>query len=165
MITNTMSSKGGSVKFATLTMEALPSMLVCIEIDNLTKTFQDAIDTTRRLGYQYIWIDSLCIIQDSTKDWQLESQTMAQVYANSSLNIAAASAKDGRYGCYIDRQRRPPLASRVLAQVDSVSGKKMFVDCMLSNDLTIFNEYPLNRRGWVVQEIHLAPRTLFFGDR
>lgn len=44
----------------------------------------------------YIWIDSLCIIQDDNNDWQRESSTMSKVYAGSTLNIVAAAAEDGR---------------------------------------------------------------------
>jgi hypothetical protein len=40
---------------------------------DLSQTFQDAIILTWRLGFRYIWIDSLCIIQDSAEDWQIES--------------------------------------------------------------------------------------------
>src|SRR5436305_14453620 len=41
-----------------------------IQFQSLPKTFQDAIVVTRRLGYQYLWIDSLCIVQDSHRDWE-----------------------------------------------------------------------------------------------
>jgi hypothetical protein len=46
-------------------------------LESLPKTFRDSIQVTRALGYKYIWIDSLCIIQ-STADWERESVKMAQ---------------------------------------------------------------------------------------
>ncbi len=61
----------------------------CINIDDLTVTFQHAVFTTRRLGYRYLWIVSLCITQDSPHDWEIESQKMAKVYGNSHLAITA----------------------------------------------------------------------------
>lgn len=70
---------------------------------HLCKSFQDAIATTRRLGIHYLWIDSLCIIQDSPQDWQEQSATMAGVYSNSCVNIAASHAQDGTYGCFTYR--------------------------------------------------------------
>jgi hypothetical protein len=144
---------GGSIKFETLTNKNLLSMLVSINSRALTKTFQDAIDITRRLGYQYIWIDSLCIIQDSSEDLQHESQMMAQVYANSSLNICAASAQNGEVGCYVARQHGRPLCYRLSTVVDPISGKKMCLDRLpKESESVMFVERPLMRRGWVTQE-------------
>lgn len=58
----------------------------------LPKTFQDAVTTTRNLGLHYIWIDSLCIIQDVRADWETESACMSSIYENSLLTIAATSS-------------------------------------------------------------------------
>ncbi|EGZ70963.1 hypothetical protein NEUTE2DRAFT_33623, partial [Neurospora tetrasperma FGSC 2509] len=60
-----------------------------IPTDGLTQTFLDAMQITQQLGYRYIWIDSLCIMQDSPEDWNREAQTMAAVYGNSLLTIFA----------------------------------------------------------------------------
>lgn len=57
----------------------------------------------QRLGVRYIWIDSLCIIQDSEEIWLEQSALMGQIYSNSFCNIAAAHASDSRQGCFIDR--------------------------------------------------------------
>jgi hypothetical protein len=43
-------------------------------------TFRDAFDLSNRLGISYLWIDSLCIIQDDDEDWQRESSSMGLVY-------------------------------------------------------------------------------------
>ena len=66
----------------------------------LPRTYQDAIVITRRLGIHYIWIDSLCIIQDDSADWERESSQMASIYGNSFLTIAATFAADGNGGCF-----------------------------------------------------------------
>lgn len=60
----------------------------------LSETFQDAITLTRQLRVQYIWIDSLCIVQDDRYDWETESATMAAVFQNAYLTIAASLAAD-----------------------------------------------------------------------
>lgn len=49
---------------------------VKLEADDLSKTLRDAIVVTRGLGYRYIWIDALCICQDSTEDWHTVSSKM-----------------------------------------------------------------------------------------
>jgi hypothetical protein len=79
-----------------------------IDDAELPKTFQDAIAIARRLGVRFLWIDSLCIIQDSVEDWVKESSNMGNVYKNSLCNIAATAAPDGRTGCFL--QRNPLLA-------------------------------------------------------
>jgi hypothetical protein len=52
-----------------------------MRFDNLPKTFQDAIIVTRKLGVQYLWVDSLCITQDDEDDWNRESRLMEKVFA------------------------------------------------------------------------------------
>jgi hypothetical protein len=75
---------------------------------SLPLTFQHAINLTRRLGYRYLWIDALCIIQDDRLEWREEAAKMVDVYFNSDLNIAASDSKDSRGGIF---RRRNPLAT------------------------------------------------------
>ena len=60
-------------------------------MDIFPKAFIDAVHITRRLGVPYLWIDALCIVQDSVDDWEAESAKMASIYANAYITIAAAS--------------------------------------------------------------------------
>lgn len=55
----------------------------------MSKNFIDAVIATRRLGLRYIWIDSLCIIQDSPEDWQKEAATMYKVYKFAEITLVA----------------------------------------------------------------------------
>lgn len=71
-------------------------------MESLSKTFHDAIETTLELGLHYIWIDSLCIIQDDMDDWRREASRMKDVYAGSSVTISASDAKDSTQGCFVD---------------------------------------------------------------
>ncbi|KAJ3541559.1 hypothetical protein NM208_g4552 [Fusarium decemcellulare] len=68
----------------------------------LSRTFRDAIMVTRELDCHYLWIDSLCIIQDNQQDWEKESAQMASIYENSFLTIAASRSADGEGGCCLD---------------------------------------------------------------
>lgn len=68
----------------------------------LPKTYQDAVIVARKLHVRYLWIDSLCIIQDDPEDWATESLLMDQVY-NALLNIAATAASDSRGGLFHSR--------------------------------------------------------------
>jgi hypothetical protein len=81
-----------------------------IPIDALSKTFQDAVYAAIQLGFCFIWIDSLCIIQDVRDDWLQQASFMSSVYANSSLNLAATAAADGRGGLFLNATQ--PQAKR-----------------------------------------------------
>lgn len=51
-----------------------------IDLSSMPQTFKDAVAVTRYLGMRYIWIDSLCIVQDDVLDWECEAARMADVY-------------------------------------------------------------------------------------
>ncbi len=71
-----------------------------IQWERLTKTFQEAIIFTRKLGIRFLWIDSLCIVQDDKDDWARESGMMADIYENATLTLAAASSIDSYGGLF-----------------------------------------------------------------
>jgi hypothetical protein len=95
----TLSHCWGSIEFFKLCKENLQDLQECVPETELTNTFCDAIYITRSLGLDYLWIDSLCIIQDDEQDWQRESALMSRVYGGSTINIAAAGSFDGNGGC------------------------------------------------------------------
>lgn len=63
--------------------------------DMLSKTFQDADDVARTAGFRFIWIDSLCIIQDDLADLRKEVSQMGDIYSNSTLSIFALQPGQG----------------------------------------------------------------------
>ena len=71
-----------------------------MSIAELPSTFQQAALIAKSLGVTYLWIDSLCIIQDSPSDWEYEASRMGDVYANSYLTIASSSSLDDSSGCF-----------------------------------------------------------------
>jgi hypothetical protein len=157
----TLSHCWGKLPIPTLKSSNFEAMTRDIAIAKLPKTFQDAITITRRLNIRYLWIDSLCIVQDSVDDWQSESVKMRDVYSNSFLNIAAAAAPDGRTGCFLDRNAL--LAGPCRATVRTLHGRL----CDLVSQTLWVNgmaKTPLSQRSWVVQERLLAPRVLYFAQ-
>jgi len=80
----------------------------------LCKTFRDAIEITKALGLNYLWLDSLCIVQDDPEDWATEAGLMCDVYSCCTISIAASSAVDGNGGrlLTIDPERRLGSTSR-----------------------------------------------------
>ena len=57
-------------------------------------TFRDAVTVTRDLGLRYLWIDSLCIIQDDDQDWEAESAKMGSIFDAAHIVIGASSSPD-----------------------------------------------------------------------
>jgi hypothetical protein len=81
-----------------LTLDSLDTFQVSIGYENLPATLRDAVDVVRSLNAQYLWIDALCIIQDSEDDRVQESSKMGQIYMNSRLNIAATASSNSHGG-------------------------------------------------------------------
>lgn len=124
----------------------------------LSKSFRDAIRTSRVMGFSYIWIDSLCIIQDDVDDWRRESALMTHVYGASSLNIAASGAVDGNRGCFFERPRS------LRCQIQAVYQDRLLTYTFVPREMYMRSlaEMPLVQRGWALQERLLPSRTLHF---
>ncbi|KAL0930094.1 heterokaryon incompatibility protein [Colletotrichum truncatum] len=136
-------------------------------VDILPKTFRDAIEVAQHFGVNYIWIDRLCIFQDSPEDWQREASTMQDVYRNALFSIAATGAKDDEGGCFFERDPAKVAPTIVRIKLTEDSEEKAFrfgLEKAWSWRLSFRNE-PLVQRSWVVQERLLAPRTLHFGSK
>lgn len=129
----------------------------------LPKTFIEAMEVTRQLGMFYLWIDSLCIVQDSVDDWQRESSLMSGVYTGSWCNIAATNAYGRDPGLYTDRDPRE-IRGCILKDPTFDTTFKVETDFYGSRNWEeSISKSPLMKRGWVLQETTLAPRTLHFG--
>jgi hypothetical protein len=143
--------------------------------EDLSNTFRDAISLTRSLGFKYIWIDSLCIVQDDYRDWETESAKMASVYRNSHLTIAATHSANGHGGLFSPTEdfevfgKTPDGEDYFLCfreRIDHHIEKSDFssdeVKSRASGHPTL-THHPLLTRAWVYQERMLSPRVLHFG--
>lgn len=158
----TLSHCWGNAGFLTLRESCINEMKESILWSSLPKTFQDAVTVTMWFKIKYLWIDSLCIIQDSHEDWERESKNMKHIYKNSFLTIAASRAVDAADGLFVDRNPDVVRISKVRAQWSrELEGEYLFVDHHLWNNEII--ESPLMKRAWVCQERLLSPRVLHFG--
>lgn len=141
-----------------------------INVNELSKTFQDAIEVTRKLRIQYLWIDALCILQDSQEDWITEAKNMASIYELAWLNIACAGSEemDGRIFMKRDwRLCRPCRMPHNLSRLSQIQSKGMGEDtyAYLRSEFNLYSIFAgfLNRRGWILQERLLSPRTIYYG--
>jgi hypothetical protein len=151
----------GSANVLKLTQNSLPTMLSSIPFSTLPKTFQDAIRTTLKLGYSYLWIDSLCIIQDSTSDWAAQSAIMGDIYHNSTLCIAAVASSSGSNGCFRSRNPLSSFACKLGCKEDQTFYANLN-SAQIRHKFLVEHAAPLWTRAWVFQETMLSPRTLNF---
>jgi hypothetical protein len=130
-----------------------------IKFDALPRTFQDAITVTRQLGIRFLWIDSLCIIQDDPEDWERESKRMEDVFSSAYCTIAATCSTGSGDGFLKRRGDRRHVTMR------SDKGFKFFI-CEAIDDFGLHVEASeLNQRGWVLQERALSSRTIHFTEK
>jgi hypothetical protein len=146
--------------------------------DELPKTFQHAIHITRRLGVRYLWIDAICIIQDTEfeDDWLEESSKMGSIFANAQLTLVAAAAKNGEEGMYNKRstygaEKRRGYDRHTLhtgLPGSSVRRKLHFVPYGHVSSRLGFRPHradgPLLSRAWCLQEDLLATRKLYYAS-
>ncbi|KAF2801490.1 HET-domain-containing protein [Mytilinidion resinicola] len=166
----------------TTTTDNILDRKTSIPLDSLPPLFKDVVQITRRLGYQYLWIDSLCILQNSEKDWEWEACRMATVYSNAIFTIAALSASCSQECLsYHDENERRKLgldslerfgyqeSSITVAGADSNSSK-VYVRAEIPHvSGPVYNHqaenWPLLTRGWAYQERRLSGRILKFSKR
>lgn len=127
-----------------------------IEFDAMPRTFRDAVTVTRGISINYIWIDSLCIMQDDENDWKSEASKMEDVFSAAYCTVAASSAESLLQGFLADRKPRP------VVKVPSDSLGAIYACIDIDDFHSDVELSPLNSRGWVLQERALSCRTIFF---
>ncbi|GAW23391.1 hypothetical protein ANO14919_129490 [Xylariales sp. No.14919] len=164
----TLSHRWGDPKdILQLTEDVEENFRNSISISDLSPTFRDATLLVRRLGFRYIWIDSLCIFQDSLSDWQQEAQNMVNIYRSSYCNISAAGASHdpAKEGLFREKQLSKRLLYPFVVKANLRSATHDDGPWMVWNDSAWVDEVenaPLSTRGWVVQERFLATRVVHF---
>lgn len=133
----------------------------------LPLTFQHAIHLTRQLGINYLWIDALCILQDSHEDWTSHSKNMGKVYANAHCTISACSSSDADGGCFHWRKDSPQyfpcylrFSKRKALTIMTTEGA--YDSNTFSNEV---DESVSSQRAWILQERLLSRRIIHFSSR
>lgn len=145
-----------------------------IVVRTLPQTLQDAILVSRKLGIRYLWIDALCIIQDSDSDKGNELTQMPSIYKNAVVTISAAIAEDCQKGFLEDREEimkriRQSFCVPLIWDVKDPDDE-LASECWLCPDedhgfnVKEFGEEVIEGRGWTFQEAWLAPRLLIYGS-
>ncbi|KAH7198515.1 heterokaryon incompatibility protein-domain-containing protein [Fusarium flagelliforme] len=151
-----------------------------IPFTRFAKTFQDAIVISRELGIRYVWIDSLCIVQDDSKDWEIEAAKMASIYNGAELVLSATGSVDGSGGCLFPREPYVTVSGTYSdGKPFDIYGRKISQHSAFgwntdrnvakgsSNPITgtrvsDIQDHPLLTRAWCFQERLLATRILHY---
>lgn len=139
-----------------------------ISWEAMPTTFRDAIEVTRALGCQYLWIDCLCIIQDSEEDWSRECTLMREVYAGAIVTISSSQGKSATDGIF-----KPMLWSDLACDISITWPSTKEADVLYID----FPAHPrqwsptsimsgrLSTRAWALQERVLSRRMLHICER
>jgi hypothetical protein len=147
----TLSHCWGGEQPLTTTLSTIEQRKTRISMDSLPALYRDAIIVTRRLGINYLWIDSLCIIQDSKEDWATEAARMGDVYRLSYLTIFSLTSRNCHEGILV---QRTPSTDLSCATSKTSTPPRSKAD--------IFKTAPLLQRAWAVQERLLSSRILYY---
>ncbi|KAF2821973.1 HET-domain-containing protein, partial [Ophiobolus disseminans] len=131
-----------------------------LELSAIPETILDALTTTKALGVSYLWVDSLCIIQDDPDDLTRELASMPKIYKHATLTISAALAQTCNEGFLHPRSPRivplygPPVRLRCIDEQDA------------EGTIVLHGTRPpqehIHTRGWTLQEHLLSPRLLIY---
>ncbi|KAI0172692.1 HET-domain-containing protein [Hypoxylon sp. FL1284] len=175
----------GQVGNLKTTKETLKQRKSSIPWELMPRSFEEAIEITRGLEMRYLWIDSLCIIQDDASDWKRESARMAEVYENASLTISIDGALDPTSGILTPRRfdlvsttdtiRATPVpthcrsaaveAFSITSRPENIAETVYAREPIHHEDITLPRShyditYPLLTRAWTLQERLLSQRIL-----
>lgn len=135
-----------------------------ISLTDLKRSIQDAVQVATYLGVKYLWVDSLCIIQDDEANRAREIGLMAQVYGNAVCNLVASDAEANDKGLFFPRNEhdvRSFVVKNVNGPTDLVA-QSHHISRDWDHIKQRLQSSALEQRAWVFQETLLAPRVLYF---
>jgi len=134
------------------------------DYDDLPPLFQDVVTICRALGFEYLWIDRLCIIQDDRDDFARQAPKMGDIYGNATVTIASASAATENDRILTERDPKwNPLSLEVIANdLGTLRFSVRQRSHRLGSESRGGDYGRISTRAWTWQERMLSPRTIFF---
>ncbi|KAF4462599.1 heterokaryon incompatibility [Fusarium albosuccineum] len=136
-----------------------------VAIEDLPLTIRDAIHVTKKLGLRYLWVDRLCIIQDSTEDWTHQATLMCDVYSRAALTLSADGSSSALDGLYHREQKYSDLGYQIYIDSQGNDTPFLLVREPAHPHLEAragSNNQPIDQRGWTMQERLMSRRVLHF---
>ena len=136
-------------------------------LDLLPQAVRDAIDLVRRLGFRYLWVDALCIVQNSERSWKLNASVMDLIYSNAILTICAADGANSKTGLEaykatsIAKDQHPTSSAKYQNTAVCAPGVRLMVSHLAE---TSIRNSAWNSRAWTFQERLLSRRCLIFAE-
>jgi hypothetical protein len=134
-----------------------------IALDELPKTIRDAIVVAQALQIPYVWVDSLCIVQDDIKSWEFEVKHMQDYLSSCTLTLGAASSSALAAG-FLDIRDDGRCYTFTARTIGSLPGTKVHLRAALPSVWDSLSRDPLLTRLWTLQELTLCPRSILFGS-
>ncbi|KAK2754070.1 hypothetical protein FQN54_007239 [Arachnomyces sp. PD_36] len=156
----------GTKHFLATTRDNLSQNMNGIPLDSFPAVMADAISVVRMLGYRYLWIDALCIVQDDEKDWAHQIAGMHVIYSNADLTISSLVSSDCHTGLFRPRTLRvlhPVALDFWEPKQNRQSGMPRAVFPEWAQDNPGIDG-PVHTRAWTLQEQLLSTRILYFGE-
>lgn len=133
-----------------------------IRVVDFPRTLREAIVFTRKLGFRYLWIDALCIIQDDADDWAEQAASMIDVYGTSTITLSATSSYDCDHGLFARMDEPGVAVGRYYHPGQDAGHGTIFLDPQGKEAPFDLDKEFLSTRGWTFQERLVSPRTLHF---
>ncbi len=130
---------------------------------NLPRTIRDMLTFTESIGERYVWIDTMCIIQDDPEDKALLVGRMNSIYENAVLTVIAAAGSDANAGLHGITPR--PMSPYEQATLIETSNGSMTLALCRPSLKTALRKSTWNSRGWTYQEQNLSKRCIYFTER
>lgn len=146
-----------SSKQLRLSLARLAEYRAGIPVPEMPEAFTEAVRITREMGFKYLWIDSLCIIQDSKIDWEVQASQMTTVYANAFCTIAFLNSPQGDL---IWPRQDPRKTAPSIVRKNNRNSCLVRVKNSLEN---FFEMWDWSDRAWTLQEWLLSPRAVLYG--
>lgn len=146
-----------------------------IDLSTLPRTYVDAILMGRMIGARFLWVDALCIIQDSVEDWEMETARMGGIYAGARLTLAASMINTAALPFLKRDGPGPPQPPEIFSEWMHENGNSTLIQARLIPQVGIHRTWAdnsdprtsvelLTRRGWTLQERVAATRLLSVTD-
>jgi len=141
-----------------------------LKMKDFPNTIREAVSATHRLGLRYLWIDALCILQDSMKDKIRQIGMMGSIYQNSYVTIIAACGNNVNEGfLHQSRPQKIPDARIPYICPDGKIGSVWIAEAQDHRPNDCSRSYyddlePINYRGWCLQERLLSSRCLIYAS-